>query len=231
MPHAWDRPPRVIGHRGSPHEAPENTIPSFLAALDAGAGGVELDARLTRDGRVVVHHDAALGRVVPGEGLVEDLDLARLPPEVPTLDAVLRALPERARVNVEIKADGRDAARFPRLVADVVAHAGAAERVLVTSFDAELAARYHDLTGQPVGVILPFPIVPDDVAQWTGAKHVMLAWDAALPEVVAPLRAAGHQVAVWTVNDETDALTFLDAGASSIITDRPGPIARAVASR
>ncbi|TML76913.1 MAG: glycerophosphodiester phosphodiesterase, partial [Actinobacteria bacterium] len=48
---------RVIAHRGASARAPENTLTAFRAALEAGADGVELDARLTADDVVVVLHD------------------------------------------------------------------------------------------------------------------------------------------------------------------------------
>lgn len=47
----------VIAHRGTPRERPENTIPSFLRALEHGADAIELDVHGTCDGVVVVHHD------------------------------------------------------------------------------------------------------------------------------------------------------------------------------
>ncbi|MEI2825678.1 MAG: glycerophosphodiester phosphodiesterase family protein [Dermatophilaceae bacterium] len=51
---------RVQGHRGARGLAPENTVPSFRAAIEAGATGIELDVRLTGDGQVVVWHDPTL---------------------------------------------------------------------------------------------------------------------------------------------------------------------------
>jgi glycerophosphoryl diester phosphodiesterase len=50
----------VEGHRGARGLAPENILPSFLAAFEAGVTGVELDVRLTADGQVVVWHDPTL---------------------------------------------------------------------------------------------------------------------------------------------------------------------------
>ena len=57
---------RVIAHRGASAAAPENTIEAFLLARELGADWVELDARRTRDGAIVVHHDDTLadGRVI-----------------------------------------------------------------------------------------------------------------------------------------------------------------------
>jgi glycerophosphoryl diester phosphodiesterase len=47
----------VIGHRGAPWTAPENTLPSFAAALREGANALEVDFCVTKDGHVVVWHD------------------------------------------------------------------------------------------------------------------------------------------------------------------------------
>lgn len=55
---AW-RKPLVIGHRGDPIAAAENTVPAIEAAARNGADGVELDLCLTRDGEVVLWHDAS----------------------------------------------------------------------------------------------------------------------------------------------------------------------------
>lgn len=54
--------PLVIAHRGFSRWAPENTLPAFEAALAAGAGVVELDARVSKDGELVVIHDRELDR-------------------------------------------------------------------------------------------------------------------------------------------------------------------------
>lgn len=65
----------VVGHRGAPWAAPENTLPSYEAALAAGADGIEIDLCLTREGEVVVWHDrdpddpVALARQAGVEGL------------------------------------------------------------------------------------------------------------------------------------------------------------------
>src|SRR5687767_6659556 len=47
----------AISHRGSRASHPENTIGAVLAAVDAGADGVEIDVHSTSDGVIVVHHD------------------------------------------------------------------------------------------------------------------------------------------------------------------------------
>src|SRR5437879_5020488 len=50
-----------LGHRGAPHEAPENTLPSFRRAIELGAAGFEFDVRRSSDGRLVVIHNPRTG--------------------------------------------------------------------------------------------------------------------------------------------------------------------------
>jgi glycerophosphoryl diester phosphodiesterase len=65
------------GHRGARALHPENTLPSFEAALDAGVSSIETDVHLTRDGVAVLCHDPLLGDP-PGTRLVSQLTLAEL---------------------------------------------------------------------------------------------------------------------------------------------------------
>ena len=63
----------VIAHRGEHRAHPENTLPAFQAAIDAGADFFELDVRTTSDGRLVLMHDAKVDRTTNGGGAVRDL--------------------------------------------------------------------------------------------------------------------------------------------------------------
>ena len=60
--------PLVIGHRGASYDAPENTLAAFRLARDLGADAIEFDAKLSRDGVVVIHHDRTLDRTTDGSG-------------------------------------------------------------------------------------------------------------------------------------------------------------------
>ena len=68
----------VIGHRGNRAHAPENTLESFLEALALGADALEFDLQLSRDGQLVVFHDATLERTTDGHGAVEQTGELRL---------------------------------------------------------------------------------------------------------------------------------------------------------
>ncbi len=70
--------PEVVAHRGASHELAEHTLGAYVAALDAGAEGLECDVRLTADGHLVCVHDRTLRRTAANRGLVSTMDLAEL---------------------------------------------------------------------------------------------------------------------------------------------------------
>lgn len=64
----------LIAHRGESSLAPENTMASFNTAIEHGFPHMEFDVQLTKDGICCVLHDEVLGRTVPGQGPVADVE-------------------------------------------------------------------------------------------------------------------------------------------------------------
>lgn len=71
-------PPLILGHRGSPREAPENTLSSLRRALDVGLDGIEYDLRACAGGDLVLMHDATLERTTDAGGYLGQRNLAAL---------------------------------------------------------------------------------------------------------------------------------------------------------
>lgn len=225
--------PLVLGHRGAPREAPENTLASFAAARRAGADGIELDVHLTADGVLVVHHDATLS----GFGPLAEHRLA----EIRTAGADLPTLPEALDectgmlVNVELK-DART--ECADALAAVLRARRRRDRVVVSSF--ALAAigrvRAHDpavRTGLLVGGLAD-PLVALDEARQHGhaALHPFVGslGGEQLTAVVRRARALGLGLAVWTVDDDREMARLARAGVDALITDLPG-LARRIVDR
>lgn len=111
----WPRP-LVFAHRGASAYAPENTLAAFERAIALGADGIELDAKLSADGEVVVIHDATVARTTGAEGQVSQLPLAALREldagsffseefageKIPTLAEVFETVGKRVIINVEL---------------------------------------------------------------------------------------------------------------------------------
>lgn len=152
---SWDFPPGslplplIIAHRGDTANAPENTVSAFVKALNLGADGIELDVRLTKDGKLVVFHDRYLERTTNGSGLVnhhDQQDLVALDagswfaPEFagehpPTLDEVFESLPPDFLINVEMKVIMKGMRLIAHETAEVVRRHNRWDSTLVASFN------------------------------------------------------------------------------------------------
>ena len=134
----------IIAHRGASRSAPENTLPAFRLAWKQGADVAELDVRLSRDGRLVVSHDATarrtggLNRKVCGLTLAElrALDFGRWKgakwagTRIPTLDEVVRTVPAGKRLLIEIKCGAEIVPELRKILAEP----GMRRRFILQSF-------------------------------------------------------------------------------------------------
>jgi glycerophosphoryl diester phosphodiesterase len=146
--------PLVVGHRGVPLLHQENTLAGFQRAVALGLDAIELDVRLTRDGRAVAFHDSNVERMTGvRRGIADmtwdDVSALRVQPvigigsrsityaceePIPLLAEVLAVVGHAIAINIDLKPRwfGDDVAA---VVAAEVAAAGLGHRVLLTSYD------------------------------------------------------------------------------------------------
>ena len=86
----------VAAHRGNVDGFPENTMPAFESAYDIGVDMIELDLRMTKDGEIVVIHDATVDRTSDGHGVVSEMTLD----ELKRLDFGIKKSPDFAGVRI-----------------------------------------------------------------------------------------------------------------------------------
>jgi glycerophosphoryl diester phosphodiesterase len=239
----------VFAHRGGSGLAPENTIAAFDNGLALGADGLELDVHLSRDGRVVVHHDRTIDRTTDGRGELASLtagELGRVDAgfqfrkgssfpfrgqglNVPTLDDVLRRYRD-CRIIIELKVNS---AGLAAAVTSAVHECDAIDRVCIGSFSRAVLKAVRRL--EPA---IATSAAREEVrwalyrswARWPIARAPYGGYQ--VPEttnstrVVSPrfvryAHAAGLGVQVWTVDRPEDARRLLDWGVDALITDRP----------
>ncbi len=231
---------RICGHRGMAARAPENTLAGITLARRRGVGQVEVDLRLTRDGRVVVHHDADLGRTAPGRGKIRDRDFADLAgldagswfsaefadQRIPSLEDLLAAGGETLEWNLELKTDDPgDPAAGRLLVTRVlagIAGAGMFRRVLLTSFDHGLIRTALGMKGAPrCGFIYgkkgPLETDHGDPVAVFSLRHKLIT-----PDLVRRAHEENREVHAWTVNEERTLARMIDLGVDVVISDDPG---------
>ncbi len=248
MPYFDGHTPRVLAHRGFADEHAENTIGAFRAALDVGADILETDVHLSKDGQVIVAHDADLSRVAGLPGLVSDYTASELAgidvgfgEGFPTLVEALEAFPG-AKFNIDLKA--------PEVIdpfVDVVSQMNAHDRLLVASFDEASRSRAVSKLPGVVSSATSGHIIEGRLRSWLGlsgatwtmppeirALQVPPAhWGMALvtPSLVRMAHQKGLEVHVWTINDARDMERLLEMGVDGIVTDRADIAVEIVAKR
>ncbi len=232
--------PAIIAHRGSSSYAPENTLASFLLAIEHHADAVELDAKLSADGHVMVIHDPTVDRTTTGKGTVRQMTLAALKEldagshfdiayrgeKIPTLDEVFEAVGRKLPINVELTNYTSLLDDLPERVAALVKRHNLAGHVFFSSFSplALIRAR-RQLPLVPGGLLA----VEGPSGGWMrGFPGRLIGCQALHPEkgdVTANLVESAHQhkqrVHVYTVNSEADMRRLFDLGVDGIFTDDP----------
>lgn len=218
--------PRLVGHRGAPREAPENTLPAFARALEHGADAIELDVHATSDGIVVVHHDpvprAHTPEGEPARAPIASTTLAALrrltvgtAERIPTLGEVLDLVQRRALVYVEIKGEA-----IEPLVAGVIRGGGA--ECAVHSFDHRAISRMREIAPEiPRGLLFDVGTAPDfaGMARRYEARDLWPHWSLVNESMIRDARATGARVIAWTVNDAGVARRLAGLGVDALCTD------------
>lgn len=235
----------VFGHRGASAYAPMNTIPAFELAAEQGAQGVELDVHRTKDGEVVVIHDATVDATTDGKGLVSQMTLKELRAldagswfgerfagvRVPTLDEVFEAVGTKLHINVEIKSFMAETDGIEALVAQKIKQHGMRKYVIVSSFNPLSLIRFRDIMPD---VALGY-LYAADLPTWPLHTIHKLSYEATHPhyemineELLEIAQQKRYRVNVWTVNDPQKAVELRDAGVHGLITDCPDVILKAI---
>jgi glycerophosphoryl diester phosphodiesterase len=232
--------PILLAHRGASRHAPENTLPAFKLALQQGADGVELDAKLSADGQVVIIHDQTVDRTTSGHGRVADLSLADLQAldagvftgeqfrgtRIPSLDEVFAAVGKQCIINVELTNYATPGDKLVEKVCQLVKRHGLEQQIIFSSFlgmNLNKAARL--LPDVPRGLLA--------LAGWKGAwarsfGFMFGDFQALHPHIsdvtaqqVWRVHRLKRRIIVWTANTPEEAKRLVSWGVDGMITDDP----------
>jgi len=235
----------IVAHRGASGEAPENTLAAFRLGY-AQADACELDIHLSKDGQVVVMHDANTKRTAGVDKPIAQQTLAELREldagkgeKIPLLSEVLALIPEGKRLFIEIKC-GPEV--IPALVAVLDEAKKKPEQTALIAFNLEtlrqaklklpklqaywlVGSKADAKTGKP-------PEVEALLQKCKEAGVDGLDVDGKLPVdagFVGKVHAAGLKLYTWTVNDPEVAKREAAAGVDGITTDKPLKLKEALA--
>jgi glycerophosphoryl diester phosphodiesterase len=221
--------PIVVAHRGLHDEHPENSLRAFLAAWEAGVEWCECDVRGSREHEPFVFHDETLERTTDGgNGRVDQTPSAALHRAnlrrgdgsmttacVPRLATVIEAMPESARLLIEIK-PGVDAETAERTL--VMCNP---ETCVIHSFDTTILRMASALLPQVRRMLLVEDAAGPEALVEGPWEAVNARHDTLTAEAVELIRRRGCEVGVWTPNDDRDIRRAIGLGVEMIISDRP----------
>lgn len=223
---------KIAAHRGGNSGAPENSLSGIQNALDIGVTVIEIDVQMTKDGVVVLNHDVDLERVAGNEAQVSELSYNELRQlnigldvdgihvfeEIPTLEAALAVVKDRATLIIDIKFDTYSRSLARGIVA-VLEETNMVNQVVVQSFKYEVLEDIRELNSEIIiGQLLRSLAVDTEAldVDFYAVKHNIVT-----DKFIEAAHKEGHEVWVWTVNDNAHLVDVLNYNIDGIITDYP----------
>ena len=225
----------AISHRGEHLQRPENTMPAFEEAIRVGADFFEADVRTTSDGKLVLSHDATVDRCTNGTGAVASMTFEQIEaldagikkgPEyagtkIPTFDQILDLARGKIGIYVDIKSVSAE-----DLASHIEAHGMSGHVVMYCRPD--LCKKLQELN--PKLKVMPESSSVEHAKMIVDLLHPkVIAYNQKdfKPEIIAVAKEA-HAGIYVDVMGKTDApegwQEAIDAGATGLQTDRPGPL-------
>ncbi|KAI0885581.1 PLC-like phosphodiesterase [Annulohypoxylon maeteangense] len=237
------RLPQAIAHRGYKVVAPENSMLAFRAAVEVGAHAIETDLHLSKDGVVVLSHDAALKRCFGEDSKVRDhewrylstLRTIRKPEQsMPRLVDLLEYLNQPGVEHVWIMLDIKthdDATELLRRTAEAIASVPGirpwSERILPCCWNIEYVKLTKEfLPGFPIAHVGISSVYARALASFMPSLSVSMVRNLlAMPitgwRFIRDMKKSGHPIYTWTVNDESWMEWSIQKELDGVITDDP----------
>lgn len=234
----------IIAHRGASADAPENTLSAMKLAWEQNADSIELDLWLSKDGKLIVFHDADTKRFEKTPRKISELTLAEAHQldvgswkgaqfkgeRIPTLDSILGTIPKGKRAVLEIKCGPEAVPEVGRVIKE---SKRTPEELAVISFNFATLKASKELLPQVPHYFLSdykkdksgkLPELAPLIERCKAARFDGLDLQHSWPinsKFIAQVRAAGLKLIVWTVDDPAIAKRMRDAGVDGITTNKP----------
>ena len=223
---------QIIAHRANAMGAPENSIAALENSISLGAHMAEIDVQLTRDGTVIVHHDADFMRSAGDHRRVSEVhfdeiaslrlhsnvDLPENLLRIPTLSDFLNMSRGNIILMIELKYYGFNpelAAKVTELIRDHDME----EEVLLMSLSLEAVQQLRELApDMRIGYVSA--AAAGDLTR-LDVDFLAVSQQSITPRLISNSKNRGIPVYAWTVNDSGDMIDAIEKGVNGLITDQP----------
>jgi glycerophosphoryl diester phosphodiesterase len=217
---------KIIGHRGSKGEFPENTLLGIKKAIENKADGIEIDVHLTKDNELVVIHDPKVDRTTDGKGEVKKLTLKQIKKldagqkqQVPTLQEVLDLVKElKTQLWLEIKCHNAE-----ENVANILKNNNLIKNTVVKSFDHRIVKRIKEINKniKTACLFVGLPVHVYKIIQDAKADAISINANTVDKELIDECHKKGYEVFVWNIDEKSLLKKYINMGADYIGTNFP----------
>ncbi|MUV39710.1 Glycerophosphodiester phosphodiesterase [Lentibacillus sp. JNUCC-1] len=229
----------IIAHRGASKQAPENTLPAFDLAWQAGAEGIETDVQLTKDHVPVLIHDERINRTTNGSGYVKDYTFNELKQfdaggwfdksfsgtGIISLDDFLNWLSDKPLyLNLELKNNKIEYKDLEVIVVEHLNHYRILNDTTLSSFNPHSIERLNQMNPEIDTALLVSKKRGADVVQKAhsiGAKSLHIKYKFLTPALAAQCRQKNIALRVFTVNSSRRMAHCFQTACTGIFTDLP----------
>lgn len=228
----------IYAHRGASGAAPENTMAAFRKAAELGAHGIECDVQMTKDGRLVICHDEAVGRTSNGKGYIKDLTCEEIRSldmgswfsaeyaveKMPLLEELLELIKRQGMyLNIELKNGIFIYEGMEEKVVDMVKSFGLQDKTIFSSFN---HYSIYDIKKKHSQLITGALYMEGLYQPWKYLKELSCDcahpfYMAARPEINEGCKQNDITINVFTVDDPKIAAELVKSGVEGIITNYP----------
>lgn len=223
---------QIIAHRANAMGAPENSIAALDNTISLGADMAEIDVQLTRDGNVIVHHDADFMRSAGDPRRLSDvsfdeiaslrmhsnLDLPESMLRIPTLGDFLNMSRGNIVLMIELKYYGFNSELAEKVI-ELIRDHEMEEQVLLMSLSLEAVQQLRELApDMKIGYVSA--AAAGDLTR-LNVDFLAVSQQSITPRLISNSKNRGIPVFAWTVNDSGDMIDAIQTGVNGLITDEP----------
>jgi len=222
----------VIAHRGASSIAPENTLKAFKKAIELKADCIEFDVHKSKDGEIVIMHDANTFRATGRSGLIKEMTLEELRlldcgdgEKIPTLRELVRLAKGKIGLNCEVKVRG-----IAEQIIKILNEEDSLETTIISSFKHDVLLKIQKLEPQ-IKLASLEPTRTGWIKSWLSRKKLIRVAIKNKFYAINPFfklvnekfinKAHNNNLKVfpWTVNSDSAIMKLINLGVNGIITN------------
>lgn len=216
---------KIIGHRGARGLAPENTLKSVLKAMNHNVDEIEIDARVTKDGIVVLHHDETLTDASGNKLVIKNtkyMELMEHKKDLARLDQAIELVNKKTPLHIEIK-PGEPAAKVMKIIKSYLNKGWKNSNFLIASYRLDILLEAQEKLPDIERVVIErwSSIRATKNAKLANTKRLSMNHLWLWSYFISGMSKNGWQISAYPLNNPKKAQKWAKDGLYGVVTDFP----------